>query len=62
MAHALTFDHETDLDAVFVCANCGATIGFNKADTSESHAVKVGNEYRIKKQEVQAPVFAWLGE
>lgn len=38
MDHDFVFDHETESDAVFVCARCGALIGFNKASTSDPHA------------------------
>lgn len=42
MPHALEFDHETELDAVFHCVNCQKTIGFNKAETSDPHATFTG--------------------
>jgi hypothetical protein len=45
MSHALEFTSETDLDAVFVCATCGQMVGFNKSETSDPHAVKVGADW-----------------
>ena len=45
MAHALIFDQETDQDAVFRCALCGALIGFNKAETSDPHADMIGADW-----------------
>ncbi len=54
--HALVFDHETDTDAVFRCTECGALIGFNKAETSEPRAVKVGADWTAPENPDQ-----WMG-
>lgn len=43
--HELAFDHETELDAVFVCSKCGTPIGFNKSETSEPHAEQVAGTW-----------------
>jgi len=38
--HTLVFSHETDIDAVFACATCAVTIGFNKAGIGEPAAIQ----------------------
>lgn len=56
MAHAPTFDSETAQDAVFRCTLCGTLIGFNKAETSEPHAVKTGADWQPPENPDQ-----WMG-
>lgn len=40
--HAFEFDHETDIDAVFICSKCGVCLDFNKSEDSDPHATPAG--------------------
>lgn len=37
--HNLVFVSDTDIDALFSCARCGASIGFNKLGIGEPFAI-----------------------